>query len=652
MNGTTSNLPLALVVDNNPVLLKAISTLVARDGCQVMTAQNGLQALEIIKEHPIDIVFTDLVMPLVSGEQLCRVIRSSPEQREVFIVVISAIPVAEAKRIMATISYDLCIVKGSLAEMRSNIHEALERFRRHIRDGEKVLGDHARSSDRMAVDQTIAGEILAEKMHREEIVASLSEGVIELSHQGLIVEINRAALAILEAEMAQVIGSDIAALGWGEHESLIVRWRDHELLGRGMAPLTISDEQPIKRHDRVLTLSLIAVAGASYFGICIIRDITRQYRAEEYQQKLDQALRLVKKMDALSGMAGGLAHDFNNLLAIICGSIDVASLALDQGEPEQVKGKLEQAKYSAQTAVELVRKISQSSAYGILDRELTGIESILRHAVSSFPAQQGPDISFHLETEDTAVSIDREQMVTAVHNVLHNSVEAGASKISIVLRRVSFGQPLVVAGQYVPTGTYLQVDVGDNGRGIEARHIVEIFDPYYSTKQRGVVKGMGLGLAVVYSTLRNHGGYIVVTSEVNKGTTASFYLPLPTEPLHRGAVTGKRGGGSILLVELDEQTAVVATAMIEYLGLEVVSAADASLAKNLYRQATEQGTRFAGALINLTGEDDRQALALCRDLRDVDPDLRIIATSGFPVGPVMSDCRGYGFSNALPKPYT
>jgi signal transduction histidine kinase/ActR/RegA family two-component response regulator len=647
-----SNLPLALVVDNNPVLLKAISTLVARDGCQVKAADNGLQALEIIKQYPINIVFTDLVMPLVSGEQLCRVIRSMPERREVFIVVISAIPVAEAKRIMATISCDLCIVKGSLTEMRSNIHEALERFRRHTREGEKVLGDHARSSDRMVVDQTIAGEILAEKMHREEIVASLSEGVIELNHQGIIVEINRAALAILDAEIAQVIGSDISALGWGEHEDLIVRWRDSELLGRGMAPLTVGDERPIRRDDRVLTLSLIAVAGASYFGICIIRDITRQYRAEKYQQKIDQALRLVKKMDALSGMAGGVAHDFNNLLAIICGSIDVASLALDQGESEQVKRKLEQAKYSAQTAVELVRKISQSSAYGILDREPTGIESVLRQAVSNFSVEQVADIQFVFETSETMVLIDREQIVTAVQNVLHNSVEAGASKISITLRRVSFDQPLVVAGQYVPAGTYLQVDVSDNGRGIEAGHIVEIFDPYYSTKQRGVVKGMGLGLAVVYSTLRNHGGYIVVTSEVKRGTTASFYLPLPSEPFHRGSVSGKSGGSGILVVEHDEQTMVVATAMIEYLGLEVVSVADTSQAMNLYRQAVEQGTNFAGALINVTDEDDRQAIVLCRELRDLDPSLRIIATSGFPVGPVMSDCRGYGFSNALPKPYT
>jgi len=635
--------PRALVVDNNPVLLKAISTLVQRGGCQVRTAENGLEALEIFKQEPIDIVFTDLVMPLVSGEQLCRVIRQMPDRSTVFIVVISAIPVAEAKRIMATISCDLCIVKGSLAEMRRILEDHL-----HV----PTHPPEALRIERGEVDQSIAGEILAEKRHREEIVASLSEGVIELNDEGKIVDINRAALDILGSDIARVIGSDLAVIGWGEHDELIAGWLDAELLGRGMKPLTIGDDRPVRRHDRVLTLSLLAVAGASYFGICILRDITRQYRAEEYQRKLDQAVRLVKKMDALSGMAGGVAHDFNNLLAVICGSIDVAALALDKGAPEQVREKLERAKVSAQHAVELVRKISQSSAYGIIDRESSSIESVLQRAASSFSADPTPAIEVVLESGDALVSIDREQIVTAVINVLRNSAEAGATRISITVLRVRFAEPLFVAGQYVPAGDYLQIDLSDNGSGIEAGHIPEIFDPYYSTKQRGVVKGMGLGLAVVYSTLRNHGGYVVVTSETSRGTTVSFYLPLPADQARGASSSVTTGGRSILLVESDEQTSLVAAAMIEYLGLEVVPAAETDRALERYRQGLEQGARFAAVLINLRDEDDRQAVELCRHLRTIDPDLRVIATSGMPIGPVMSNCRDYGFANALPKPYT
>jgi signal transduction histidine kinase/ActR/RegA family two-component response regulator len=553
---------------------------------------------------------------------------------------------------MATISCDLCIVKGGLAEMRSNIHEALERFRRQSDAADKVLGDQAESFEHQGGEQSIAGEILAEKMHREEIVASLSEGVVELNEHGKIVDINRAALDILDCEVAQIIGSDLVAIGWGEHDETISTWLNGELRGRGMKPLTIGEDEPIRRHNRVLVVSLLAVAGASYFGICIIRDITRQYRAEEYQRKLDRAIRLVKKMDALSGMAGGVAHDFNNLLAVICGSIEMAALALDSDAPDQVREKLEQAKVSAQTAVELVRKISQSSAYGIIDRESSAIDSVLQHAVASFSADPAPPVEIVLESGDVTVSIDREQIVTAVVNVLRNSAEAGATRVTISAHRVCFAEPLVVAGQYVPAGDYLQLDLTDDGGGIEAGHIPEIFDPYYSTKQRGVAKGMGLGLAVVYSTLRNHGGYVVVTSEIFRGTTVSFYLPLHSEQPQGAAMPVTHAGNSILLVEGDEQTALVAAAMIEYLGLKVVSAATSEIALARYRLAIGDGARFAAALLNLRDEEDAQAVELCRQLRAIDPDVRVIATSGTPVGPVMSHCRAYGFSNALPKPYT
>ncbi len=300
----------------------------------------------------------------------------------------------------------------------------------------------------------------------------------------------------------------------------------------------------------------------------------------------------------------------------------------------------------------MVRKISQSSAYGIIDRESSSIESVLQRAASSFSADPAPAIEVVLESGDALVSIDREQIVAAVVNVLRNSAEAGATRISITVHRVRFAEPLFVAGQYVPAGDYLQIDLSDNGSGIEAEHIPEIFDPYYSTKQRGVVKGMGLGLAVVYSTLRNHGGYVIVTSETSRGTTVSFYLPLPADQARGASSSVTTGGRSILLVESDEQTRLVAAAMIEYLGLEVVPAAETDRALARYRQALEQGARFAAVLINLRDEDDHQAVELCRHLRTIDPDLRVIATSGMPVGPVMSNCRDYGFANALPKPYT
>lgn len=643
-----------LVVDNNPVLLKAIATLVEREGCSVRAVDNGLQALEILKTVAIDIIFTDLVMPLVGGDQLCRIIRQTPALQHMFIVIISAMPAAEAERLMAATPCDLSIAKGSLAEMRSSIRQALEQFRHRF--GESAWGPRMHESlpDEPQPDgQSIAGEILAEKIHREEIVACLSEGVIELNAQGTVVEVNRAALHILGLGIAEVVGVDVDQLGWGEHAAAVAQWVHRELRAKGMTGLTIGDDRPIRRGGKVLTMTLLAVAGASHFGICIVRDITRQYRAEQYQQKMDQALRLVKKMDALSGMAGGVAHDFNNLLAVMCGALDVALFAVEDEDLRLAKEKVVQAKLSAQSAVELVRRISQSSSYGIIDRERTELGAFLRSAVTTYPGGMPVSVSYSVadQPEMEMVLLDRQQMTTAIHNLLQNSVEAGSREILVRIEPCRIEQALVSSGHYVPVGNYVQVDVIDDGSGIESRHITEIFDPYFSTKERGVAKGMGLGLAVVYSTLRNHGGYVVVTSEWGHWTRVSLYLPVAKLSDGPSSEPATPAGMNVLLVEQDEQAGMVATAMLEYLGVTVFPVETTERAHALCHRLVEQKERLVGALINLESDEDPKAIALCQQVRAEHPEAVIIATGGSPLGPVMTDSRRYGFSNALPKPY-
>ncbi len=648
----TGSAPHALVVDNNPVLLKAISALVDREGCLVHTAQNGLQALQLLRDQPIDIVFTDLVMPLVSGEQLCRILSSTDEFKDIFVVVVSAIPVADAMRLMAVITCDLCIVKDELPLLRDHIRQALTHYRRQDRATGMVLAPGGASVIGVADTKGIAGEILDEKMHREEIVACLSEGVIELSDAGLIVDINQAALEILELRVADAIGVDIAALEWGEQRSNIEDWRDRELVGKAMGTLVLGEQQPIKRLGRVLTMTLTPVSGNSYFGICIIRDITRQYCAEAYRRNIDQALRLAKKMDALSGMAGGVAHDFNNLLAVICGAIEVATLALGDGDSGKVQDNLEQARLATQTAVELVRKISQSSAYGIIEREPADIRPVIHQATATRMGVRAAEIVYEEAGETLMVTIDRAQIIAALQHLLDNSIEAGADTLRISVRPEVFTEPAVFSGHYIPAGSYVRVELSDNGCGIDRQALQRIFDPYYSTKQRGVAKGMGLGLTVVYSIIRNHGGYIVVDSQPGCGAAVSLYLPqfdiegpaatCPHQPI----------GGSVLLVEQDRHIRDLAVAMLHYLGMEVVVAETPATALVTYRQGIDHGVVFRAALLNLPMEKITDAIQVCRSLREADPDLQIIAVSGSPLLSEMRECRRYGFSNALAKPYT
>jgi signal transduction histidine kinase len=135
------------------------------------------------------------------------------------------------------------------------------------------------------------------------------------------------------------------------------------------------------------------------------------------------------------------------------------------------------------------------------------------------------------------VYVDPEEIDQAIKNVLKNGCEAAEDgRIEIRLDKSTFDTPQLLSGQYVSAGTYGVVEIRDFGKGIDREQLFRVFDPYFSTKERGSLKGMGLGLTVVYATLRNHGGHVVVDSEEGTGTTVSLYLPIMQD----------RGGQSIV----------------------------------------------------------------------------------------------------------
>jgi PAS domain S-box-containing protein len=645
-----------LVVDNNPVLLKAISAILAREGCEVLTAKNGLNALEILENFTPDIVFTDLVMPLIGGDQLCRIIRSNPKLAEVFLVLISAVILEEKEQTLQSIDCDLCIVKGSLAEMRQHICQALRASDDRSRISARKNGQPARHIPAGLSPSIVTSELLSEKRHIAEVIDNLSEGVLELSWHGKIVSINKAAMTILDCRKEKMIGRPFAELPWEEHRPDILAWIRDQLVGGGMGRLEIGETQPLRVREKILTVSLIPIREeASTFAVCIFRDITRQFLAEEQKRELDEAVRLIKQMDAMSCMAGGFAHDFNNLLTVICGNLDI--LVHGQKEDGRVDSEaiLDNAQRAAAVAVELVKKISCFSNFGIISRENIRIGGVVANAVDGYFRSHGGDYDLILDGGESFVHIDPSQIEAALHNVLENAVEAaGDREIGIRVQDEEFAVPTIISGQYVPAGRYSRVDIRDQGPGIARDDTLKIFDPYYSTKQRCSTKGMGLGLTIVYATMRNHGGNVVVSSEPGRGTTVSLFLPVFKQalPVVRNRDGSRARTCGVLLVEGDKQLSEIGRIMLEYLGYAATVAADGEAAVQALREGLERdATRITIAIVDLPG-DDAEALGVCRLLHGLDPDLKIIASSASILDPAMEDCRKYGCVNTLPKPYS
>lgn len=199
-------------------------------------------------------------------------------------------------------------------------------------------------------------------------------------------------------------------------------------------------------------------------------------------------------------------------------------------------------------------------------------------------------------------------------------------------------------------GNYVKVSIQDRGIGIPAGYLPKIFDPYFTTKQ----KGSGLGLATAYSIVKNHNGHILVESKLGEGTTFHIYLPasdqkkLPQPEEDRKLLAGK---GRILVMDDEELVREVLGTMLVNLGYEAEFAHDGMEAIKIFREAQENGDRFAAVILDLTVPGGMGGKESILQLRRIDPQIKAIVSSGYSDDPIMAEFRRHGFSGVIAKPY-
>jgi CheY-like chemotaxis protein len=199
-------------------------------------------------------------------------------------------------------------------------------------------------------------------------------------------------------------------------------------------------------------------------------------------------------------------------------------------------------------------------------------------------------------------------------------------------------------------GSYVKIAIQDQGMGIDPSHLGKIFDPYFSTKQ----KGSGLGLATSFSILKKHGGHLTAASQLGEGATFTLYLPAASSrpsPEPEVDTVPVKGHGRILVMDDEPLVREIAGRMLQHLGYEVEYAAHGVEALGKYVQGRDGGAPFAAVILDLTVPGGMGGKETMEKLRILDPQVKAIMSSGYADDPLMVHFINQGFKGVMKKPY-
>jgi len=256
-----------------------------------------------------------------------------------------------------------------------------------------------------------------------------------------------------------------------------------------------------------------------------LRELRSNIEMALYKHRMDKELLQTKKFELVGILAGGIVHDFNNLLTIILGNVE---LLKDDIKPQAgVSEFIEEIEKASLQARDLTKQLISFSKAAIPVKKVGPIEDLLRETTNLSCLCSNFNCDYSISHDLWFVEFDEGQIKYAIKNLIINAFEAMPQGGSIILRAENFENCAETREQSLslPEGRYVKISIRDQGVGIPKEHLSMIFDPYFSTKDRGTQKGMGLGLTTTYSIINRHDGHITVESELGVGTIFTIYLP-------------------------------------------------------------------------------------------------------------------------------
>jgi len=385
------------------------------------------------------------------------------------------------------------------------------------------------------------------------------------------------------------------------------------------------------------------------------REIEDRKRAEEEKRSLEERLQRSEKMEALGQLAGGVAHDLNNVLGIVVGYAELGLMEVD--ESSSIKPHLVNIMKGGQRAAAIVDDLLTLARRGVSGRSILNLNKIIADC------QQLPEfgqLSFHHPSVKVKTDLDPDLL-----NISGSSVHLGKSLFNLVsnaCEAMSKGGIVTIktANQYldkpiqgydnIRSGDYVVLSVSDTGEGISANDMKRIFEPFYTKKVMGR-SGTGLGLAVVWGTVKDHSGYIDVWSEEGKGSIFILYFPITREEISAEAVAiaiskymGK--GESILVVDDVKEQCDLATKILMTLNYNIWSVSSGEEAVAYLKKHTVDLM-----VLDMIMDPGMDGLETYRNILAIHPKQKAIIVSGFSQSDRVHAAQSLGAGAYVRKPY-
>jgi two-component system cell cycle sensor histidine kinase/response regulator CckA len=378
--------------------------------------------------------------------------------------------------------------------------------------------------------------------------------------------------------------------------------------------------------------------------ITVVRDLTEQKYMEEEVIKS-------KNLQSVGTLAGGVAHDFNNLLMAIIGNIALAKIHAPKGG--KTVDYLSEAERMVFMGKNLTHQLLTFSHSIDTVKKITDIGPLIKETTERTLRGSSIKLNYIIPDNLCLVEVDENQIKQVIQNIIVNAREAMPAEGVL---HISCENVNITPQHKLPPALeeYVRIVIQDEGVGIPEENLSKIFDPYFTTKDMGPQKGVGLGLAICYSIIKKHNGYILVDSVSGKGTTFQIYLPVHKQQVtaiseERGII--RRGRGRVLVVDDEEMVLKIAEKLLVHMGYEVITTQTGEEAVWQYRQAQESKKQFDVVILDLSMDSGMGGTEVMERLTAIDPDVKAIISTGYLHDPVITNFENYGFVGILTKPY-